>query len=117
MKTLTVLAILATIALGVVVGVLYLQRARRKTLADAHLILAMLATAMVLAMLLAAPAGRTGGPPGLLPLVLLAAATAVGWGAGRISRGRRGRHNLVIAAHALGGIAGFFTFLAWAKGL
>jgi hypothetical protein len=117
MKLLATLAILATIALGAVVGVLYLQRARRKRLADAHLILALIATAAVLAMLLSAPAGREGGPPGFLPLLLLVVATGIGWGAGKISRGRRRRHDAVLAAHLVAGVAGFFVFLAWAKGL
>lgn len=117
MKLVATLGILATIALGGVLGVLYLRRVRRKRWADAHLILALVATALVLAMLLTVPAGREGGPPGILPLLLLAAATAIGWGAGKISRGKRVTHDAVIAAHLVAGIAGFFVFLAWAKGL
>lgn len=116
MKLVATLGILATIALGGVVGVMYLRRVRRKTWADAHLIAALLATALVLAMLLTAPA-REGGPPGILPLLLLAVATAIGWGVGKISRGRRTTHDAVIAAHLVIGVAGFFVFLAWAKGM
>lgn len=117
MKVLTVVAILATIAIGFVLGVLYLQRARRKKLADVHLILALAATGLALVMLVLAPSGREGGPPGAVPLLLLAVATALGWGAGRISRGRRRVHDAVIAAHLVMGVAGFFLFLAWSKGL
>jgi hypothetical protein len=115
MKLAATLAILATIALGGVLGVLYLRRVRRKRWADAHLIAALVASALALALLVTAPA-QGDGPPALLPPLLLAAATALGWGAGRIARGRRGLHDGVIAAHLIIGIAGFFVFLAWAKG-
>jgi hypothetical protein len=69
MTGLAIAALVGTIALGVVVGLLFLQRARKPKLVAAHLVLALLAAGLVLAMVATAPASRRdrhfgcGSPP------------------------------------------------------
>ncbi|WP_270936111.1 hypothetical protein [Falsiroseomonas oryzae] len=109
-----IVALVATLALGVAVGLMYLQRARRGRLKTLHLALALGATALVVTAILLPPAARAGGPPGFVPLLLLGASTAAGYFGPRIAKSRRSAE-LFLAAHIVLGIAGFFVFLAWAK--
>ena len=117
MKALAIVAVVATIALGVVVGVLYLQRARRSKLVKAHLYAALAATALVALLVLTAPGGRSGGPPAILPVAMLAVATAGGYVAWRTFGRRKLTAELILAGHLVLGIAGFFVLLAFAKTL
>ena len=72
----TIAALVGTIALGIVVGLLFLQRARKPKLVAAHLVLALLAAGLVLAMVVTAPA-VTAGPHWLLPLGLIGVVLAL----------------------------------------
>lgn len=112
-----IVAVVATLALGVAVGLLYLQRVRRPRLVTAHLVVGLVATALVAALVFSAPMRGPGGPPGFVPLSLLAMAAALGWFAPRLRGvGRRGAERM-LAAHLVAGIAGFLALLAWAKTL
>lgn len=109
-------ATVATIALGVLVGALYLQRARRHRWTKLHLYVALAAVALVAAVL-ATSTSRGGGPPSFLPLLMLGAAVAVGYAAPRIPGLRRRGMEAALAAHIVVGVAGFFVLLAWVKTL
>ncbi|MDO9500132.1 hypothetical protein [Falsiroseomonas sp.] len=111
-----ILLLVMTLAAGVAAGLLFLQRARRPWLVTAHLVLALGATAAVALLLATNPRGE-GGPPGLVPLVMLTVSLAAGWSAGRIARRRRPGATLLLAGHAVLGVAGFLVFLAWARNL
>ena len=106
--------VLATIAIGVPVGVLYLLRARRPRLVTLHLALALAGTALVAWLVVAAPS-VPAGPPGALPLALLALASAAGWGARRLARRIGRRAELVLGMHVAAGVAGFLVLLAWVR--
>jgi hypothetical protein len=112
----TIAALLATIALGGAVGVLYLQRVRRARLVTLHLALAIAAAILVVVSVAATPAG-TGGPHGLWPVALVAGALALGYGAFRVRWGTRRGSDVALVAHVVLGIAAFFVFLAWRKTL
>ncbi|MCZ8150128.1 MAG: hypothetical protein O9325_20020 [Roseomonas sp.] len=107
-------ALVGTIALGVVVGLLFLQRARKPRLVAAHLVLALLAAGLVLAMVVTAPA-TAAGPHWLLPLGLIGAALAGGYFAGKLARGSRRAAQFMLFGHAVVGVAGFLVFLAWVR--
>jgi hypothetical protein len=114
MTSAAIIALVATLALGVASGVLYLQRARRGRVVKAHLYAALAAGALVLAAVATAPANALPGPAGVLPAALTAVAVAAGYGAMRHVRGRQAAE-LVLALHIVLGIAGFLVFLAFAK--
>jgi hypothetical protein len=107
-------ALVGTIALGVVVGLLFLQRARKPRLVAAHLVFALLATGLVLAMVATAPA-TAAGPHWLLPLGLIGAALAGGYFAGKLARGSRRAAQFMLFGHVVVGVAGFLVFLAWVR--
>lgn len=107
-------ALVGTIALGIVVGLLFLQRARKPKLVAAHLVLALLAAGLVLAMVVTAPAA-TAGPHWLMPLGLIVAALAGGYLAGKLARGSRRAAELMLFGHVVVGLAGFLVFLAWVR--
>ena len=107
-------ALVGTIALGIVVGLLFLQRARKPKLVAAHLALALLAAGLVLAMVVTAPAA-TAGPHWLLPLGLIVAAVAGGYFAGKLARGSRRAAEFMLFGHVMVGLAGFLVFLAWVR--
>lgn len=106
--------LVATIALGAVAGAHHLFGQRRRRVAQLHLALALTALAVVAVLALLAPAGSA---PGLLPVLLLAAAIGIGWGAGKRWRRAPGQGQLMLVSHVFLGLAGFFTFLAWAARL
>ena len=107
-------ALVGTIALGVVVGLLFLQRARKPRLVTAHLVLAILAAGLVLAMVATAPA-TAAGPQWLLPRGLIGAALAGGYFAGKLARGSRRAAQFMLFGHVVVGVAGFLVFLAWVR--
>jgi hypothetical protein len=119
MATLAIAALVGTIALGIVVGLLYLQRVRKPKLVTAHLVMALASTALVLALLVTAPGGATAGPPAVLPLAILAIATAGGYFAKRVARrsrpGSRQGAEAMLFSHVVLGLAGFLVFLAWVR--
>jgi len=100
--------LVATLALGVVVGIFWLGRARRKHLVTLHLVLALAAVQAVVLLLRAAP-----GRQGPLVLGLLAGSVLLGVLAGPIARRAKGPGEAALAAHVLLGLAGFFVALAW----
>jgi hypothetical protein len=116
MATLAIAALVATIALGIAVGLLYLQRARKKPLVTAHLAMALGATALVAALVVTAPP-LAAGPPGLLPLGILAVATAGGYFAKKVARRTRQGAELMLFGHVVLGLAGFLVFLAWVRNI
>lgn len=111
MTALAIALVLATIALGAVVGLFFLQRARRPALVTAHLVLAVAGAAVILFL------AATREPPfsGLVPLGLITAAIAAGWGAGRVAKRNRALVNVMLPGHVAMGIAAFFVLLAWTK--
>ena len=111
MNLAAILALAGTLALGVAAGLLHLQRIRKPLVVRAHLILALVGTALVLLLTLTAPAAEAG-PPRALPLLLVALAAAAGWSAFR--HARRGAR-LVLALHAVVGVAGFLVLIAWVR--
>ncbi len=113
--SLAILLLVLTLAAGVAAGLMFLQRARRPWLVTTHLVLALGATAAVALLVPGGPAGAS--PPGLVPLAMLAVSLAAGWSAGRIARRRRPGATLLLAGHAVLGVAGFLVFLAWARNL
>lgn len=115
MTTPALLALVATIALGVAVGVIYLLRARRKWLVTAHLAAALAAAGLVLAVILLGPPPRPDAPHPAWPGGLVAAATALGYGAWRLPRMTRGRAEALLGLHIVLGLAGFFVFLNWIR--
>ncbi len=117
MTAAAILALLGTLVLGAVVGLLYLQRVRRPRLVTAHLVAAILALAAVLLAVATAPGERMGGPHPVLPVALTAAALGLGYGAFRLRWGVRRGHDMALVAHVALGIAAFFVFLAWRKTL
>jgi hypothetical protein len=114
MNSAAIIALVATLALGVATGVLYLQRARRGWVVEAHLYVALAAALLVLGVVLLAPIAAVPGPSGLLTAALISVAVAAGYGAMRYVRGRRAAE-LVLALHIVAGVAGFFVFLAFVK--
>ena len=76
--------------------------------------LALAGTAVVGLLVLPAPAAAPG-PKGVLPVLMLAVATAAGWLAKRVARRSRGGAEAMLAGHALLGIAGFLVLLAWMR--
>lgn len=116
MTAAAILALVATLALGVAVGLLYLLRQRRRALVRLHLAAALAAAGLVLALaLLGTP--RPEAPHPAWPAGLVAAATALGYGAWRLPRASRGRAEALLGLHILLGLAGFFVVLNWIKGL
>jgi hypothetical protein len=114
MAALAIAALVGTIALGIVAGLLFLQRVRKKKLVTAHLVMALAATALVVALAVTAPAA-TAGPPWLLPVALLGVATAGGYFAGKVARRSRQGAELMLFGHVVLGLAGFLVFLAWVR--
>jgi hypothetical protein len=114
MAGLTIAALVGTIALGVVVGLLFLQRARKPKLVAAHLVLALVATGLVLGLAITAPAAAAG-PHWLVPLGLIGVALAGGYVAGKVARGSRRQGELMLFGHVVLGLAGFLVFLAWVR--
>jgi hypothetical protein len=115
MTTPALLALVATIALGVAVGVIYLLRVRRKWLVTAHLGAALAAAGLVLAIALLAPPPRPDAPHPAWPVGLLVGATAIGYGAWRLPRMTKGRAEALLGLHIVLGLAGFFVFLNWIR--
>ncbi|HEV7265903.1 MAG TPA: hypothetical protein VGN83_13425 [Falsiroseomonas sp.] len=115
MTTLAIVLLLATIALGAVVGLLHLQRARRPRLVNAHLALALGGAAAMLALLFTGEGAPSSS--GVMPLALITVAIAAGWGAGRAATRSRGLANILLPGHVAAGIAAFFFLLAWAAAL
>ncbi|WP_372624379.1 hypothetical protein [Falsiroseomonas sp.] len=111
MTTLAILVVLATIALGAVVGLLHLQRTRRPALVTVHLALAVGGAAVVLWLF----ATREAPFSGLVPLALIVLAIGAGWGARRIARRSRTQAGVMLPGHVAAGIAAFFVLLAWVK--
>jgi len=113
--SLAIALLVATLVLGVAAGLLYLQRRHKPLLVRAHLVLALASVGVVALLALSMPS--SGGPPAALPLVMLGIAVALGWGAPRIPRLARQGRTLMLAGHAVLGVAGFLVFLAWVKTL
>ncbi len=116
MAMLAIAALVGTIALGIVVGLLYLQRARKKRLVTAHLVAALAGTALVLALVATAPAGAAG-PPGIWPVAILVLATAGGYFAKTVARRTRQGAEIMLFGHVALGLAGFLVFLSWVRNI
>ena len=114
MGTLAIAALVGTIALGIVVGLLYLQRARKRKLVTAHLVAALVATGLVVVLAATAPK-PAAGPATLWPVAILALATAGGYFAKKVARRSRQGAELMLFGHVVLGLAGFFVFLAWVR--
>jgi hypothetical protein len=115
MSTDAILALLATLVLGIAAGILHLQRLHRPLVVKAHLVAALAALAVVGLAVLGSPRDAAGGPPGLLPPAMVAVAVAAGYGAFRLRGIGQGGSQAMLIGHLALGIAAFFVFLAWAK--
>jgi len=103
--------LLATIALGALVGARFLMRARWRRAVHLHLAASLLGLALVATSVMTAP----GKLAAAWPIALLAVAIAAGWAARRVARGSRAAGNLLLVSHVFVGLASFFVLLAWAK--
>lgn len=120
MKTAAIILLVATLALGVVLGVQYLGRARRRPgLVSLHLGLGLAGLEAALLLLHWTPAGMVlpPGDAGAWAVGVLAAAIAGGLAARLSFRRWPGRAELLLGAHAVAGVAGLLVFLSWASRL
>ena len=116
MKTLGIVLLLATVALGVLVGFHYLARRRRPWLVTLHL--ACGATGVWLFfLLLHAPSEGRHPPSGLIAGSLLGAAVLGGLLPRLVARQARKAAEWLLVAHVFTGLAGFLVFLSWASRL
>jgi hypothetical protein len=116
MKPLAIALLLATVALGVLVGFQWLARRRRPWLVTLHLALGAAGGWVFFLLLLAPPAGRVA-PPGLAAGTLLGAAVLGGLLPRLLAR-RIGRAaEWLLVAHVFTGVAAFLVFLSWASRL
>jgi Na+/proline symporter len=115
MQPLATALLVATLALGVVVGVFYLARARRRHLVSLHLILGTGATWAALALMQARP--PVPGPIAAWAGGLLGFAVLGGVLPRLFGRRAPQQAELLLFAHVVAGIAGFFVFLAWSARL
>lgn len=109
MNALGIVALLATIALGILAGFHYLTRRRKRWLVTAHLLAAIAALGIVAGRVVAGPPGAL---PALVPPVLVALALAAGYGAFRWLRRGGGA---VLGLHVALGAASFLVFLAYIR--
>lgn len=119
MKALAIALLAATVALGILLGILYLGRRRRPTLATLHLVLGAAGIELLLLLLHGTPAGITlpAGPAAAWAAGLLAAAMALGLFARLGYRRAPARAEAMLGAHAAAGVAGLLVFLSWAARL
>lgn len=119
MKTLAIALLAATVALGVILGILHLGRRRKPLLATLHLVLGAAGIELLLILLHWTPAGITlpAGPTAAWAAGLLAAAMALGLFARLSYRHAPGRAEAMLGAHAAAGVAGLLVFLSWASRL
>lgn len=116
MKTLGILLLLATVALGGLIGFQYLARRRRPWLVSLHLALGATGAWFFFLLLHAPPAGHLP-PPGLAAGILLGAAVAGGLLPRLIARQARRAAEWLLVAHVFTGLAGVLVFLSWAARL
>ena len=119
MKALAIALLAATVALGIFLGILYLGRRRKPSLATLHLILGAAGIELFLILLHWTPAGLIlpSGPTAAWAAGLLAAAMALGLFARLSYRRTPGRAEAMLGAHAAAGVAGLLVFLSWASRL
>jgi hypothetical protein len=112
-----VLAVLvATLALGVVLGFLYLSRVRKPVLIGIHIILGVMGLEQVAMLLHGAPNGAGGlGGSGVWGPLLMASAMFFGLLAPSFAKASRRSAEFLLVTHALAGIAGFLVFLSWVR--
>lgn len=108
-------ALVATIAIGVAVGIMYLLRIRKKRVVTLHLLASLVALGLVAQLVLLEAPPTQGGPDAVLPLAMLGIAVAAGWSAKKVARVSWRGSELMLAGHAVLGIAGLFVFLAWLR--
>ncbi|MFZ4408597.1 MAG: hypothetical protein ACOYOH_14730 [Paracraurococcus sp.] len=116
MKSLAVVLLLATVALGVLVGFQYLVRARRPWIVTLHLAFGAAGAWVFFLLLHATPAGRIA-PPGLAAGILLGAAVLGGLLPRLLAPRIRKKAEWLLVAHVFTGIAAFLVFLSWASRL
>jgi hypothetical protein len=114
MREAAIVLLLATIALGAFAGVRFLMRSRLKGWVRAHLVAALAALAVVGAAVMTGPASAVAA---WWPVLLLALAIAAGWSSRRVARRTDAGSKALLVGHVFTGVASFFVFLAWAKGL
>ena len=119
MKALAIALLAATVALGILLGVSYLGRRRRPSLATIHLVLGAAGIELLLVLLHWTPAGITlpAGTAAAWAGGLLAAAMFLGLVARLTYRRAPGRAEAMLGAHAAAGVAGLLVFLSWAARL
>jgi hypothetical protein len=116
MKTLGIVLLLATVALGALVGFHYLSRSRRPWLVSLHLAFGASGAWLFFLLLHAPPEGRIPSS-GLVAGILLGAAVLGGLLPRLIARRARKAAELLLVAHVFTGLAGFLVFLSWASRL
>ncbi|WP_431268590.1 hypothetical protein [Dankookia sp. P2] len=113
MKTLGILFLLATVALGVLVGLQYLARRRRPWLVTLHLACGAAGAWLFFLLLHVPPEGHTP-PSGMAAGILLGAAVLGGLLPRLIARRARKAAEPLLVMHVFTGLVGFFVFLSWA---
>ncbi|TDH63062.1 hypothetical protein E2C06_08710 [Dankookia rubra] len=116
MKALGTLVLLATVALGVLVGFHYLARQRRPWLVTLHLACGAAGAWLFFLLLHAPPEGRNP-PSGMAAGILLGAALLGGLLPRLIARRARKAAEPLLVVHVFTGLAGFLVFLSWASRL
>lgn len=106
-----IVALVASVALGVYLGFLYLARVRRPVLITLHLLLGA-AGLLLVAWLLQAGIGQRQG---LIAALLLALAMTLGLAPALLARRWRVGAEVVLAIHAFVGIAGLLVVVSWVK--
>ncbi|MDN3566313.1 hypothetical protein ACFQY5_25110 [Paeniroseomonas aquatica] len=109
----------ATVALGVILGILYLGRVRKPLLIILHLLLGAAGIESLFVLLHWTPAGLVlpAGAAGPWAGGLLAAAMFLGLVARLWGRRAPAKAELLLATHAVAGVAGLLVFLSWAARL
>ena len=114
MKTLAIVLLLATVALGVLAGFHYLGRARRPWLVTLHLAFGAAGT---WAFFLLLTTHGEAAPPGLAAGTLLGAAVLGGLLPRLLAPRIRKKAEWLLVAHVFTGVAAFLVFLSWASRL
>ena len=116
MKSLGIVLLLATVALGVLIGFQWLVRRRRPWLVSLHLALGAAGGWVFFLMLHAPPEGHAA-PPGLAAGILLGAAVLGGLLPRLLAPRIRKAAEWLLVAHVFTGVAAFLVFLSWASRL
>jgi hypothetical protein len=109
------ICMVATVVLGVVLGIFWLQRIRKPVLIGVHVLLGLAGTEQMVLMLQGTPSGITlaSSEVSTWALAALAAAMFTGFAAPVMGRVLRRAANATLMGHVFVGALGFILFLSW----